>query len=228
MAARGKSSSRKPAGTALRARIKRLAFPEDEARQAWLSPLLTAYAVVDTGVAEGISREQAQGRTLACHKGCAACCRSHTTIPVYPIELIGITWYAVEKLAGPVRERLVHQLRAHRSGEPCPLLVDNACSIHPLRPMACRQFNVFGKVCAEGEDAYYTRRADVLTPNRAYLDAALDTVLPFHGVPQEAQRRALIESGEVHRLVKVLQEYDWAKLAERMQAFDACAVAPER
>jgi len=25
----------------------------------------------------------------------------------------------------------------------------------------------------------------------------------------------------VHQLVKVLQEYDWPKLAERMQAFDA-------
>lgn len=209
-----------PPGTALRARIKRLAFPADETRQTWLTPLLTAYAVVDSGVAEGIGRAQTQNRTLACHKGCAACCRSHTTIPVYPIELIGITWYAVEKLAGPVRERLVRQLRTHRSGEPCPLLVDNACSIHPLRPMACRQFNVFDRVCTEGEDAYYTRRADVLTPDRAFLDAALNTVLPFHGATQAAQRRALIESGEVHRLVKVLQEYDWAKLAERMQAFD--------
>jgi len=32
--------------------------------------------------------------------------------------------------------------------------------------------------------------------------------------------QALIDSGEVHKLVKVLQEYDWPKLAERMQAFD--------
>jgi hypothetical protein len=30
----------------------------------------------------------------------------------------------------------------------------------------------------------------------------------------------MIQSGEVHRLVKVLQEYDWPKLAERIQAFD--------
>jgi Fe-S-cluster containining protein len=208
------------------ARIKRLAFPGDEARQIWLSLLLTAYAVVDAGVADAISREEAQGRKLACHKGCAACCRSHGTIPVYPIELIGITWYAVERLDGPVRARLKEQLRTHRRGEPCPLLVDDACSIHPLRPMACRQFNVFGRVCAEGEDAYYTRRADVLTPIRAYVDAALDAILPFHGVVQEEQRRALIESGEAHRLVKVLQEYEWAKLAERMQAFDDRGGAP--
>ena len=150
------------------ARTARLAFKEDESRQAWLPLLLEANAIVDAGVSEAIHRDEKQGRTLACHKGCAACCRSHTTIPVYPLELIGITWYAVEKITGPVREQLKQQLRDHKKGEPCPLLVDNVCSVHPLRPMACRQFNVFDKVCTEGEDAYYTRRQDVLTPIRDY------------------------------------------------------------
>lgn len=204
-----------------RAAAARLAFPEDEARQAWLPLLLEGYALTDAGVSEAIGREQKQGRALACHKGCAACCRSHTTIPVYPLELIGITWYAVEKIEGPVREKLKQQLRDHKKGESCPLLVDDACSVHPLRPMACRQFNVFGRVCAAGEDAYYTRRADVLTPLRDYADAAFDVMLPFYGVKSSTERRRLIESGEVHRLVKVLQEYDWPKLAERMQDFDA-------
>lgn len=203
------------------ARGTRLKFGDDEARQSWLPLLLEAYAIVDAGVAEAIRREEAQGRKLACHKGCAACCRSHTTIPVYPIELIGITWYAVEKIEGATREKLTRQLREHKSGEPCPLLVDNACSVHPVRPMACRQFNVFDTVCVEGEDAYYTRRTDVLTPIRDYADAAFDVLLPFYGVSKSAERKRMIESGEVHRLVKVLQEYDWAKLAERMQGFDA-------
>jgi len=198
----------------------RLEFPDDEVRQAWLPLLLEATAIVDAGVSEAVGREQKQGRELACHKGCAACCRSHTTIPVYPLELIGITWYTVEKLAGPVREQLQQQLRAHRQGEPCPLLVDNACSVHPLRPLACRQFNVFGQVCVEGEDAYYTRRSDVLTPLREYADAAFDVMLPFYGVKTSAERKRLIDSGQVHQLVKVLQEYDWPKLADRMQAYD--------
>ncbi|HJV97279.1 MAG TPA: YkgJ family cysteine cluster protein [Albitalea sp.] len=203
-----------------RAGAARLAFPEDEARQAWLAPLLEAYAVTDAGVRAATDREEKQGRRLACHKGCAACCRSHTTIPVYPLELIGITWYAVERLGGPTREALKRQLRDHRRGQPCPLLVDDACSVHPLRPMACRQFNVLDRVCTEGEDAYYTRRADVLTPPRDYADAAFDIMLPFYGVPGSAERQRLIESGAVHKLVKVLQEYDWPKLATRMQAFD--------
>jgi hypothetical protein len=86
--------------------------------------------------------------------------------------------------------------------------------------MACRQFNVFDKVCVEGEDAYYTRRQDVLTPIRDYADEAFDVQLPFYGIKNSAERKRMIQSGEVHRLVKVLQEYDWPKLAERMQAFD--------
>jgi Fe-S-cluster containining protein len=203
------------------ARSARLTFPDDESRQAWLPLLLEAYAIVDAGIHEAIRREAAQGRALACHKGCAACCRSHTTIPIYPLELIGINWYVVEKITGALRERLKTQLRNHKKGEPCPLLVDNTCAVHPLRPMACRQFNVFDKVCTEGEDAYYTRRQDVLTPIRDYADQAFDVLLPFYGIKNSAERKRMIQSGEVHRLVKVLQEYDWPKLAERMQAYDA-------
>ncbi|MBS1114086.1 MAG: hypothetical protein H6Q92_1849, partial [Nitrospirae bacterium] len=36
----------------------------------------------------------------------------------------------------------------------------------------CRQFNVFGSPCAEGEDPYYTRREDVLLPIKQYTDRA--------------------------------------------------------
>lgn len=85
------------------ARTDRLSFPDDESRQAWLPLLLEACAIVDAGINEAIRREEKQGRSLACHKGCAACCRSHTTIPVYPLELIGINWYVVEKITAPVR-----------------------------------------------------------------------------------------------------------------------------
>lgn len=58
--------------------------------------LLDAYATTDAGVAEGIRREQVGGRALACGKGCSSCCRTHTTIPAYPLELIGMSWYATE------------------------------------------------------------------------------------------------------------------------------------
>lgn len=163
-------------------------FPEDEARYPWLKTLLNAYLVVDQGVAEGIKREHKQGRQLACGRGCSACCRTHSEIPVYPLELMGMTWYVVEKLQSPERELLKTQLLNHQEIPGCPFLLEDVCSIHPLRPMACRQFNVFGKVCAEGEDAFYTRRDDVMTPVKKFTDQAFNTMLPFYGIKKKAER----------------------------------------
>lgn len=194
----------------------RLSFPQDERRQPWLAPLLEAYHLIDQGVAEGIDRAVLHGRQLACAKGCATCCRAHTTIPVYPLELIGIYWFVSEHLVEPGRGRLREQLRSHVSGGPCPFLVDESCSIHPLRPMACRQFNVFDHVCAEGEDAFHTRPQDVLVPDRRAMDAAFFEMLPFYGVKGKRERREVLKKGLQHSLAKVLQQHDWAKLAERM------------
>lgn len=199
---------------------QRLAFDVDEAVFPWLTPLLDAYHTIDRGVAAGIARERRRGRQLACAKGCSHCCRSHTTIPVYPLELVGLTWYATEQLAEPLRSPVRGQLRAHHKGEPCPFLVDGVCAVHPMRPMACRQFNVFGRACAEGEDAYYSRRQDVLTPNPKYADEAFFTMLPFYGVQNPDQRRQLIENGAAQRMAQVLQECSWASVADKMDDYD--------
>ncbi len=199
---------------------RRLSFPAAEALHSWLPLLLEAYAIADAGVAEGIRREERQGRHLACGKGCAACCRTHKTIPVYPLELVGLSWYATEELQGPMRSKLKAQLRTHAAGEACPFLVDGICAVHSLRPLACRQFNVFGRVCAEGEDAYYTRRQDVLTPIKRYMDEAFFVMLPFYGAEGKAERRRLIEAGAMHSMARVMQDMEWASLADKMEAYE--------
>jgi len=199
----------------------RLQFPDDEKVHPWLGMLLDAYVVTDDGVTEGIKREIEKGRKLACGKGCSACCRTHKTIPVYPLELVGISWFVTEKLGGDARDTLKAQLRDHKTGEACPFLVDGLCSVHVMRPMACRQFNVFGKVCEEGEDAYYTRRDDVLTPIQRYTDKAFSKTLPFYGVQSREERRQAIKTGEIHKIARVLQEFDWSSLAGKMEQFDA-------
>ena len=205
-------SKKRPAAAAQ----ARLAFAEDEARLPWLGLLLEMHHITDQGVAQGIRQGERQGRTLACARGCAACCRSHSDIPVYPLELAGIAWYATEKLQGELRERLRQQLAQHRASPSCPFLVDEACAIHPLRPMACRHFNVFDRACAEGEDAFHTRRGDVLTPLAFHKDKALAAMLRHHQVPTGAERKARVADGSVHALAQSLRALRWENLAQRM------------
>jgi Fe-S-cluster containining protein len=194
---------------------RRVHFPEDEARLPWLPMLLDAYAVADTGVAIAIRDEgKKRKKKLACGKGCGNCCEHQKDLPLYPHELVGIYWYVSEKMAGPVREVLRGRLAAGGSGEACPFLIDRACSIHPVRPIGCRQFNVFTSPCAPGEDPYYTRRDDVLTPVVEYTDRAFAAAVPLYGLKRET---ALAEAIRLIRSqIMNLRSFDWSKLVAIM------------
>ena len=200
---------------------KRLNFPDDEAKFTWLPMLLDAYAIIDKGISIAIDGFEKKRKTkLACKKGCGSCCTTHKDIPVYPLELVGIYWYAIEKIARPLRESLKNLLWGHNKGNSCPFLIDGACSIHPFRPIACRQFNVFSRPCDEGEDPYYTRRNDVLTPIQEYTDRAFYAMLPFYGVTDKAAKERIIKSRLLNTQVRELQSYNWKELARRMDDFD--------
>jgi Fe-S-cluster containining protein len=213
--------SNKKAKHAGNSQPRRLSFPADAKIHSWLPLLLDAYYMVDKGIAEAVKTELRKGRKLACSRGCSSCCKTHSTIPVYPMELVGLSWYVTEKIKGPERDLIKGQLRNYVENDPCPFLVEEVCSVHPMRPISCRQFNVFGKSCAEGEDPYYTRREDVLSPIRKYVDRAFFIMLPFYGVQSEAQRWKIIESGAVHQVVKLMQTCNWKSLAEKMDEFDS-------
>ncbi len=195
----------------------RLCFPEDEKLRPWLPLLLDAFAVIDKGVSSAIQEHEKKFKTkLACKKGCGSCCRTHSDIPLYPLEMVGIYWYTIEKLGQPSRGILKKQLLDHRKGRSCPFQVDNACAIHAFRPIACRQFNVFAAPCTEGEDPYYTRRKNVLTPSEKFTNLAIMAMLPFYGVTDEAAKAHAVKSGLIHTQARVLQTCDWKELAFRV------------
>jgi uncharacterized protein len=200
---------------------RRLSFPSDEKEHIWLPLLLDAYFIIDKGISEAVKTAFIKGKKLACMKGCSNCCKTHQTIPVYPLELVGLSWYITEKITGPEREIIKTRLRRYKENEPCPFLVNGACSVHPMRPVACRQFNVFSTPCGEGEDPYYTRREDVLSPIKKYTDRAFFIMLPFYGVEDEKERWKIIESGAVHQVVKLMQTCNWKSLADKMEKFEA-------
>ena len=181
--------------------------------------LLDSYAIADTGVGVAIRQEEKRsGSELACHKGCDACCRQKD-IPLYPHELVGIYWYTVEEMGQSQRNAVKEQIQDHADGSPCPFLVERSCSLHPVRPVSCRQFNVFNAPCAPGEDPYYTRRGDVLQPIQNYADRTFAAVLPFYGVRQGADRAKAVQV--VRSQALNLQTYDWEKLLAKLEEFDS-------
>jgi Fe-S-cluster containining protein len=199
----------------------RLQYPEDEKKQPWLRLLLDAYAVIDEGVTSGIKEEEKKrGIRLACAKGCGNCCTTHRDIPVYPLELVGIYWFVIEKLPHQVKGIIKRQLLDHQKGDACPFLVETACSIHAMRPAACRQFNVFNKRCETGEDPYYTRRSDVLTPRSDYIDKAFSIMLPFYGVTDKRQIERASKTRLINSLARPLQLCQWHELPVRMDEFE--------
>ena len=195
-------------------------FPADEARHPWLPVLLRVHALVDAGVEKAVrAEERRRGARRACRRGCDVCCRTQTDIPVFQIELAAISWYCAEKLDGPAREAVRTRLGRHAAGgRECPFLVEKGCAVHPVRPMACRLFTVFGRPCAEGEDPFHERRQDLLAPPPGLLARAYRVMLPFHGVTDEKDQDAWLERGLVKTLAVNLPSCDWRSLARVMDA----------
>lgn len=197
--------------------INREKYKSDEANHPWLKLLLDAYEVVDEGIQEAIKDVETKNSVrLACKKGCSNCCKTHQDIPVYPLELVGIYWYVIEKVDKDTRVKLKEQLRTYKGEVRCPFLVDDFCAIYEVRPISCRQFNVFNQICKEGEDPYYTRRQDVFIPPKEINEKAFSIMLPFYGVTGDEAISDFIKKDLFHTFVKVLQALSWDKLSERM------------
>ncbi len=198
---------------------ERVSFQEEEKKSDWLSFLLDTYLAGDKQVMDEIGKEvNTKGRKFACTKGCSTCCKTHVTIPVYPLELMGIYWYVIDMINGDKRLSIYQQLNEYHLGQGCPFLVDGACGIHPMRPLACRYFNVFGKACGDGEDPFYSRRSDVLTPDEKQKNKVLSLMLPYHGITSRQGKKEAMRNDYLFQHVRNLQEVDWPKLAIRMKS----------
>jgi Fe-S-cluster containining protein len=181
---------------------------------------LRVFQDVDELVDREIARSVASGRQPTCGKGCSHCCRQELYAPRAEVEAIvewletsaphlipdlktriasWLDWYRTEypKLAasgvGP-REVFYHH------GPPCPALVDDACSIYPVRPVFCRTH-------------YVISPADACRPpgDPARLDVPIESMRIFAKTAAVATKlRVLIESqgadfnGTVHLLAEWL------------------------
>jgi Fe-S-cluster containining protein len=104
------------------------------------------------------------GKTISCRKGCGACCRQLVPVsrtegerllqlveamPAERREALTARFAAAEAAieAGGLKERGERTDRALSTayfalGIACPFLEDESCSIHPERPLVCREYLV--------------------------------------------------------------------------------------
>jgi Fe-S-cluster containining protein len=117
-----------------------------------------------------VAAVERDGQRVSCAKGCGACCRQ--MVPVSPVEageLARLVAAMPPKRAAAVRRRFAdarqrieaanlgaarghpdddkaayraYSLAYFSQGVPCPFLEDESCSIHPQRPLVCREYLV--------------------------------------------------------------------------------------
>lgn len=179
--------------------------------------LLDAYAVVDMGVNEAVL---ADGRATVCRAGCFQCCCQ--PIPVSPLEALALHWHMRHRMKPEMRRLLGHRLASCRGRSedvllPCPFLWDGACQVYALRPVACRQYMVFNRPCAPGEDAARDRQQDVLAPRHDRMLEALARTLPWYAgrEPQPPSQPAREEVQKFFRSVTtVIQAIPWERFTQ--------------
>ena len=102
----------------------------------------------------GLETPSPPEKPLACKKGCDHCC--HLTVMADGVTVLRIADYVRETFGRAERTLLDMRLivyedkvekmtQSQRSMArlPCPLLVDGACTVHPVRPLVCRSFNSY-------------------------------------------------------------------------------------
>jgi len=181
----------------------------DEDEWAWLTILLDALHLLDAGLSEEIqAEEQRRGVRVGCHAGCTACCESN--VPMRPIEVMGIAWYAATRLDEDTWRRLEARLTGPDDGK-CSFLLDGQCSVRPLRPIACRTFFVFGEPCQVGERLYAIRPHDVFDRSEALFDRVALRLLddPSFELRPDEDKHAAYQAGVFFRMARRTQQIDW-------------------
>jgi Fe-S-cluster containining protein len=199
---------------------------------------LKVFDEVDALVDREVMRSAAKGRPPTCAKGCSHCCRQEIYAPRAEVEAI-VEWLETSSphLIAELKPRIAGWLDWYRSqyprlvasgiaqrdafnshGPQCPALVDDACSIYPVRPMFCRTH-------------YVSSPADACRPpgDPDRLDVPVESLRIFtKTAPIATKLRALIESqgADFNGTVHFLAEWLAHLLEVEQQPWRSAPIAP--
>jgi len=114
---------------------------------------------------------------LACMDGCAYCC--HFEVEARPFEVLEIASYVSKKFSPTQLKQTIERASQNATvwrkasdseraqlKPPCPFLVNNSCSIYPVRPAVCRNYHATdGANCKA-----YFENPEGLSPNTYISD----------------------------------------------------------
>jgi Fe-S-cluster containining protein len=137
-----------------------------------IEPLLPIFhGFLDAMVRRGVGNAEALGKSISCRAGCGACCRqsvpiapsearaiaalvaalpeprqaqirSRFTAARAALDAAGVDHGPAAFTEATVEDRLANGMRYFRAGVACPFLDAESCSIHPVRPLICREYLV--------------------------------------------------------------------------------------
>jgi len=146
---------------------------------------------------------QAEGlQVLACHKGCPACCCIRVTATAPEVFLLAGYIRRIHATAAgaqldlPARIAAANAVARGLASEQrmaaqcfCPLILRDACIIHPVRPLACRGHAAFDKQACIDAAAGRPTEVPVSEPHaviRSLVQNALQSALRAQGYAWQA------------------------------------------
>jgi Fe-S-cluster containining protein len=194
-------------------------YPQEKNNE-WFTILMDAYAISDEGTLKNLAEDSVlRGQKVACRKGCDNCCK-RASAPINPLEFRGIFLYVNEIMDGNLKKKLTPRLISHKSSTECPFLMDAKCSIYAVRPVICRSYFVFNKVCGANEDVSATRRQDMfLNIKNNVPQSVLAKFYDYKefGVLTETQKREAIAGGHMMKISTIMHMIDWADFAKKLK-----------
>ena len=181
---------------------------ESPKRPVSLSRMLPVFQEVTNQLVNiGVERAVESGDEISCKAGCGACCRQPVPIgkseafaiadlvSSMPTEkrekvkerfsdayekLNKINWFKrlAELEQGDTDERRNLSMEYFSQGIACPFLIEESCSIHPDRPLSCREYLVTSPAenCSEPTESTVETVEMPATPSRLVREISKDTV----------------------------------------------------
>jgi Fe-S-cluster containining protein len=134
--------------------------------------MLPVFQMVTSSLVElGVSEVESQGEKISCKAGCGACCRQPVPLAeIEAFQIAELVENMPEPRRSEIKRRFAEGARRFHEnrwfermeryaemnakdrldlvleyfyeGVPCPFLEDESCSIHPVRPLSCREYLV--------------------------------------------------------------------------------------